>query len=591
VKVNVFRQSGATWSGISIFDFNNERVFLGVPSGANPASGVLEFGIQQSAGNVTSYSGVAPVAGTTYTLVGKYDFAASRVDLFVNPDLNSPEASATIAATLNVAPAQMSATALRIGSGGAGATGWDQLVAGTTWNSLKSLPSDSDGDGMPDDFEDLFGFNKEDPSDAAGDDDGDGLTNVAEYQLGTNPSNLDSDGDGLNDGAPETNAGTSPLNPDTDGDGLSDGVEVGLGTSPTNQDSDEDGQSDPAEVQGDGLGNTSDPLDPNDTVGAPLDLIGIEEFSYPDGSIDSLVGGSYFDYENWLINGPFTGHTGEQSDWDGSATVANGYLVTRETFAARDFNGITEGAGNDGAPTGARMGAINQEASHDADVVFFKATLTRRAGALQSLIGPDDFNLERLSFGVVDDGTGPKWGIRENTTPAVYTTDGGTLAVADDQTYTVVGKLDFGGDLLSLWVNPDLNDSEANNAPHVTRAYTGTNWASGIRLFSTGTGDTEWDSVVVANTWAKLTGEPQLDIKLSVASFNAGTGILSLNADGIPAGATFHLRSSTDLQSFVPLSPPVNIDSTTPQPIQIPVNPNMAQKLFFRIEEGASPAP
>ena len=95
----------------------------------------------------------------------------------------------------------------------------------------------------------------------------------------------------------------------------------------------------------------------------------------------------------------------------------------------------------------------------------------------------------------------------------------------------------------------------------------------------------------MANTWDKLTGEPQLDIKLSVASFNASTGILSLNAYGIPADTTFHLRSSTDLQNFVPLSPPVNIDSTTPQPIQIPVNPNSVQKLFFRIEEGASPAP
>ena len=46
----------------------------------------------------------------------------------------------------------------------------------------------------------------------------------------------------------------------------------------------------------------------------------------------------------------------------------------------------------------------------------------------------------------------------------------------------------------------------------------------------------------------KLIGEPGLTIQLSVASFNPGTGILSINASGIPAG-TFHLRSSADLQT------------------------------------------
>jgi hypothetical protein len=590
IKVNVFRQTGATWSGMSLYDFGTERIFLGVPSAANPVSGVNEFGIQQSAGGIVSYSGIAPVAGTTYTLVGKYDFAASRVDLWVNPDLDAPEGSSTILATLNVTPAQMNATAVRLGSGGTGQTGWDQLVVGTTWDSLDSIPSDSDGDGMPDEFEDLFGFDNN-VNDANDDADGDGLSNLVEYQLGANPTNPDSDDDGLNDGTQENAAGTSPLNPDSDGDGLKDGAEVAIDTDPLDPDTDDDGQNDFVEVNGDGMGNTSDPLDPNDTVGAPLRLIGIDDFSYPDGSVNSLAGGTYFDYENWLINGPFIGHTGQQSDWDGSANVAGGLLVTRETFAARDFNGVTEGAGNDQAPTGARLGAINQENSHDSSVVFFKATVTRRAGAAMSLIGPDDFNLERLSFGVVDDGTGPKWGIRDNTVPPAYTTDAGALAVANDQTYTVVGKLDFNGDLLSLWVNPNLNDTEANNAPNVTRAYTATNWASGVRISSTGTGDSEWDNVVVANSWDRLIGEPKLDIQLSVASFNVGTGILSINAAGIPAGSTFHLRSSTDLQAFVPVNPPVNFDSTTPQPIQIPVDPNAVQKLFFRAEEGPSPAP
>lgn len=585
VKVNITRQAGATWSGLSLYDFGAEKVFLGVPSGVNPVSGVLEYGIQQSVGTVVAYSGVAPVTGTPVTLVARYDFAASRVDMWVNPNLAAPEGSSPILATLNVTPAQMRATSLRLGSGGAGTTGWDQLVVGTTWATLSSLPSDSDGDGMPDAYEALNGFDP-DVNDAGDDADDDDFTNLEEYLAGTNPNDNDSDNDGLFDGE-EGPAGTSPLNPDTDGDGLTDGSEVKThGSSPLLVDTDSDGQSDGAEVQGNGF-TTSDPSDPEDMVGRPFGLIGIEDFSYTDGTVAGLAGGTYFDYENWLLNGPFVGHTTTPSDWDGTATVTGGRLVTRETNAFRDFNGPDEGAGTNEAPTGARRGAVNEDGNFDASVVYFKTTMTRRAGAQLSTFGPDDFDAERLAFGIVDNGGTPQWGIREG---AAVTTDAGTLAINPDQTYTVVGKLDFDGDLLSLWVDPDLGTSELSNLAHVTRAYTAGNWASGIRIGSTGTGDTEWDDVVVANTWEQLVGEPGLAIQLSVASYDAGTGTLSINATGIPAG-TFHLRSSTDLQSFVPLVPAFEFNSSTPQPFVIPVAPGTVPKLFFRAEEGPSPAP
>lgn len=112
------------------------------------------------------------------------------------------------------------------------------------------------------------------------DDDGDGLTNIEESQIGTDPQNPDTDGDGLNDGdefrvwrtdplRPDTdNDGltdgdevqrtTDPLNPDTDGDGLRDGDEVQRGTNPRNPDTDEDNLRDGREVE---LG--TDPLNPD----------------------------------------------------------------------------------------------------------------------------------------------------------------------------------------------------------------------------------------------------------------------------------------------------------------------------------------
>ena len=59
---------------------------------------------------------------------------------------------------------------------------------------------DSDGDGMPDTWETAHGLNPADPSDASGDSDSDGLSNLLEYQCGTDPTNDDTDGDQLLDG-------------------------------------------------------------------------------------------------------------------------------------------------------------------------------------------------------------------------------------------------------------------------------------------------------------------------------------------------------------------------------------------------------
>ena len=61
--------------------------------------------------------------------------------------------------------------------------------------------TDSDGDGMPDDWEASHGLNPADPSDASEDPDGDRLTNLGEYQNQGDPNDADTDADGLGDGA------------------------------------------------------------------------------------------------------------------------------------------------------------------------------------------------------------------------------------------------------------------------------------------------------------------------------------------------------------------------------------------------------
>ncbi len=81
----------------------------------------------------------------------------------------------------------------------------------TNFGTIVLDPNDLDADGLPNGYEAANGLNPADPSDALADSDDDGLLNLEEFQIGTDPQNPDSDGDGFTD-LEETIAGTDPRN-------------------------------------------------------------------------------------------------------------------------------------------------------------------------------------------------------------------------------------------------------------------------------------------------------------------------------------------------------------------------------------------
>lgn len=181
-----------------------------------------------------------------------------------------------------------------------------------------------------------------------GDQDGDGVDDAFEfYSLGTDPTNPDTDGDGLTDY--EAAYGLNPLNPDTDGDGVSDGAELAQGSNPFLPDSTTGGAVGLVGdyVGQDGLGSAmSFSVSAGGVVRGSFQVF---QFGYPTniplygqvdarGNIQLLSGDYFFSFVGVIYNGQVQGELQTAAGYVGywQASMRTGFSRSRRSTDASD---------------------------------------------------------------------------------------------------------------------------------------------------------------------------------------------------------------------------------------------------------------
>ncbi|BCU77661.1 PQQ-dependent sugar dehydrogenase [Luteolibacter sp. LG18] len=232
-----------------------------------------------------------------------------------------------------------------------------------------------------------------------------------------------------------------------------------------------------------------------------LAVIGLEDFSYPDGALAGKNGGQFFDVDVSAANEPFIGHDGTRSAWlkaTGAPAIQAGRLVTNNGSIRRPFNGPSTGKGSE-----EEAGTIASGSA--ANVFYFRVRMNRSTKATWSGVSACALGTEKILFGV------PKSMQATNTLGIEETGAGsstGIVTVPDATDHDLVGKYDASSRLATLWLDPDFSQPEQANIPVVVRTIGASLSITSLKIGSGG--QATWDNLRVTTVWNALSdGEPE----------------------------------------------------------------------------------